>query len=77
MVTNIVLADPPTPPTLGVGSKVKTIFSESSHFPQINLREWSIEHHTSTHSVLTHTLNLWVGLKGKKSECDHVAYQIK
>ena len=32
----------------------------------------------STYSFLTHTINLWVGLKGKKySECGHVAYQIK
>ena len=34
-----------------------------------------MEHHASIYSVLTHTLNLWVWLK--KSECDHVAYQIK
>ena len=29
--------------------------------------------------ILTHTLNLWVGLKWKKkiSECGHVTYQIK
>ena len=40
------------------------------------LRE--IEHHASTYSLLLHTLNLWDGLKGKKkSECGHVAYQIK
>ena len=27
--------------------------------------------------VLTHNLNLWVGLQGKKSECGHFAYQVK
>ena len=37
-----------------------------------------IEHDANTCSVLTHTLNLWVGLKSlKNSECGHVAYQIK
>ena len=34
--------------------------------------------HRAPYSLLTHTLNLWVGLKGKRSsECGHVAYQIK
>ena len=27
-------------------------------------------------SPYTRTLNLWFGLKGKNSECGHVAYQI-
>ena len=37
-----------------------------------------IENHASTYCLLTHTLNFRVGLKGKKkSECGHVAYQIK
>ena len=40
-------------------------------------RERSIEYHAGTYSLLTHTLNLWVGLKGKKSECGHVACQIQ
>ena len=42
-----------------------------------NKRAWSIQHYASTYSLLTHTLNLWVGLKGKKkSECGHVSYQV-
>ena len=42
-----------------------------------DLREWSLYRHAGTYSFLTHTLNLYVGLKGKKSECGYVAYQIK
>ena len=48
---------------LWVGSKVN-FFSESSHVAYPIGKEWSIEHHASTYSVLTHTLNLRVGLKG-------------
>ena len=62
-------------PSIWGGVKGQNIFSESSHVAYQIWKEWSIEHHASTTSVLTHTLNLWVGLKGKKSECGHVAYQ--
>ena len=35
-----------------------------------------MEHHVSTNYLLTHTLNLSVGLKGKNnSECGHVGCQ--
>ena len=44
-----------------------------------NYREWSTEHNTSTYSVLTHTLDLWGGVKCQNiffAESSHVAYQI-
>ena len=53
-----------TPSILGVGSNVKTFFSESNVAYQIK-REWSIEHNASTYSVLTHILDPWVGVKGQ------------
>ena len=57
------------------GDKCQTFFFESSHIAYQIRREWSIQHRASIYSVLTHTLNIWVGLKGKhKSECDHVAH---
>ena len=37
------------------------------HFSEHGQREWSIEHHAWTYSLLTHTLNPLVGLKGKKN----------
>ena len=51
----------------------------SKYFYQIR-REWSIEHHANTYSVLTHTLDPWGGVKGQNnfvSESSHVAYQFK
>ena len=36
-----------------------------------NERKWSIEHHASTYSVLTHTLDPWVGIKRSKHYCSH------
>ena len=50
MVANILPAYPPL--------KVVMLY--------IKLKGWSRELHVSTYSVLTHTLNLWVGLKGKQ-----------
>ena len=48
-----------------VGSKVKTIFfPESSHVAYIKLM--GIEHHASTYSVLTHTLDPWGSVKRSK-----------
>ena len=43
---------------------VETFFSEIQFAYQIR-REWSIEHHASTYSVLTDTLETWGGLKFK------------
>ena len=44
-----------TPSTPGVGVKGQNIFfSESSHVAYQIRREWSIEHHASTYSVITH-----------------------
>ena len=57
-------------------ANASTFFSESSHVAYHIRRECSIEHHASTYSVLTHTLDSWGGVK-KKSESNHVAYQIK
>ena len=60
------------------GVKIQLFFSEHGHVDKSNLREWSIVLHASSYSLLAHTLNLWVGFKGKtKSECGHGAYQIK
>ena len=59
-----------------LGSKSKHFFLKVVML-RIKLKGLSIEHHASTYSVLTHILNLWFRLKGKKSECGHVAYQIK
>ena len=53
-------------------------FFESSHVAYQSRSEWSIEHRASTYFILKHTLNLWIGLKGKQIyECGHLAYQIK
>ena len=48
----------------------------------IKLRERKVEHHASKYSVITHTLDPWVGWDQKvrfflTSESGHVAYQIK
>ena len=57
-----------TPATPGMESKVKTFFFLLKIVMlHINERKWSIEHDASTYSVLTHILNLWVGLKGEKN----------
>ena len=69
-----------TPSNPVVGSKVKTFFSESSHDAYQIRREWSIKHHASTYSVLTHIPPMGVESKGQNStfsERGHVAYQIK
>ena len=50
--------------TPGVGSRVETFFSQIQFAYQIR-REWSIEHHASTYSVLTDTLEAWGGVKGQ------------
>ena len=52
---------PKTPSTPGWSCMVK--ISESSHVAY--QMEWSIEHHASTYSDLTHILILWVGSKGQ------------
>ena len=79
MVANICLQTAPTPPSRPWGgvNRSKFNFFRTWSCCITNYREWSIEHRASTYSLLTHTLNLWVVLKGKKSECGHVAYQIK
>ena len=64
------------PRPLGWGQRSKPFFSESSIVAyQIN------GNRTSTHSVLTHTLDPWVVVKRSKhiffTESSHVAYQIK
>ena len=53
-------------------------------FVQINMKhllymESGMQQHTSTYSVLIHTLYPWAVVKGAKnpSESSHVAYQIK
>ena len=64
--------------TPGVGSKGQHFFLLKVVMLYIKLK--GMEHHALTYFVLTHTLNLWVALKGKtkkNSECGHVAYQIK
>ena len=55
------------PRPLGWGQRSKQFFSESSHVAYQIRREWSIEHHASTYSVLTHTLNPWGGVKGQNN----------
>ena len=67
-----------TPRLLGRGQMSKRIFLKVIMlYIKLYKIQWSIEHNQSTYSILTHTLNLWVGLKGiKNSECGHVAYQI-
>ena len=68
---------PPPPPTMVVGAQNST-FSEHGHvLYQIKGNEASVEHHASTYSLLTHTLNLWVGLKGKKKNLNVVMLHIK
>ena len=42
-----------------------------------NKREWNLEHHAITYSVLTHTLNLRVCFKSKKIILNVVMLQIK
>ena len=41
--------------------------------------ECNLEHHASTYSFLTYTIDSWDGVKGHNifSESSHVAYQIK
>ena len=56
-----------TPSAPGWGQMSKHFYSESSHFAYQIRREWSIEHDANTYSILTHTLNLWVGLKSLKN----------
>ena len=74
MVAAILRTDPPT---LGF-KRLSSTFSEHFHVAHTNLREWSIEHHVSTVSLITHTLNLRAGEKSKKkSESGHVTYEIK
>ena len=82
MVANILPADTPSPPLPspttdpGVGSTGQNLFfSEYGHVAY--QREWSAEHHASTYSLLTHPLNLWVGLKGKKKRLNVVMLHIK
>ena len=65
--------------TPGVGSKGQ-IFFFLLKVVMLYIKLKGMEHHALTYFVLTHTLNLWVALKGKtkkNSECGHVAYQIK
>ena len=46
----------------GVGSKVKAFFLK---VVMLHIKLKGMEHRAS-YSVLTHTLNLWVGFKGKQ-----------
>ena len=63
------------PRPLGVGLKVKTFLSESSHVAYQIRREWSVE---QRHMLSLHTLSTpGVGSKLFFSESSHVAYQIK
>ena len=64
LVANIYPADPPPPPDPRV-KRSKCNFFRTWSCCLRKLRAWSIEHHASIYSLLTHTLNLWVGLKGK------------
>ena len=67
-----------TPSTPVVGSKgLHIFFSEISNVAYQIRREWAIEHHASTYSVLTHTLGPGVGSKRQtlSSEIIHTAYQ--
>ena len=66
-----------TPLIPGVESKVKIYFFLKVVMLHYQIRrEWSIEHHASTYSVLTHTLDPWGGVKCQNifSESSHVAY---
>ena len=64
-------------PNLNLGSKGQiSFFSEQGHKFKGNGAKSTMQAHIL--SLHTHTLNLWVWLKGKiKSERGHVAYQIK
>ena len=65
MQAHILSLHTPSTPTLGGVKDQNIFFSESSHVASQIRREWSIEHHASTHSVLTHTLCPWRGVKGQ------------
>ena len=41
------------------------LFSENSHVAYQIRKEWSIEHHASTYSILTHPLHPWGGVKAQ------------
>ena len=78
MIANILPTDPPTPDPREEVSRSNSNFSEHGHVAYQIKGNGNIGHHASIYSLLTHILNLWVGLKCKKnSECCHVAYQIK
>ena len=67
---------PPPPPDPGGGAKIFRTWS----YCISNLIESRIQHHASTYSVLTHTLDPWGRVKGQYiffSESSHVAYQIR
>ena len=79
MVANILPADPHPPHSrpLGWGKNVKIQLVQNIVMLHIKLKE--MEHIAPCKHILSPklTINLWVGLKGKKSGCGHVAYQIK
>ena len=56
------------PRPLGCGQMHKKsccFFSENSHVEYQIRKEWSIEHHASTYSILAHTLDPWSGVKAQ------------
>ena len=55
----------PTPTHLTLGAKRSKLIFFRMVMLHNKVKGWSIEHHANTYSLLTHTLNLWVGLKGK------------
>ena len=52
------------PSTLGWGKMSKLFFLKAVML-HIKLKEWKIEHHASTYSKLTYTLDPWGGVKGQ------------
>ena len=56
------------PRPLGCGQMHKNmllLFPEKSHVAYQIRNEWSIEHHASTYSILTHILDPWGGVKAQ------------